>query len=72
MLHLAWSFHHAREVSAKLVKLMGGGDAGPKAPGVGIGKSARPRRVIVHKMDDPFSRRMRAELGIPEPSSASA
>jgi hypothetical protein len=26
----------------------------------------------VHKMDDPFSRRMRAELGIPEPSSASA
>lgn len=32
--------------------------------------TSRPHRVIVHKVDDPFSRRTRAALGIPEPSSA--
>jgi hypothetical protein len=31
---------------------------------------SRPQRVIVHKVDDPFSRRTRALLGIPEPSNA--
>lgn len=65
-LHTAWSFHHAREVSEKLRKIMGGG-ADPK-----VEKAARRRRVIVHKLDDPYSRRMREELGIPEPSGVSA
>lgn len=62
-LHKAWSFLHTREVSEKLRKIMGGG-ADPK-----VEKAAPRRRVIVHKLHDPFSRRMRAELGIPEPES---
>lgn len=63
-IHAVWSLLHTEEVTAKLADLIGGG-AGPKAPEQGDFKKAhRPRRVIVHKADDPFSRRTLAALGI--------
>jgi hypothetical protein len=79
----AWSMLHTQEKAEQLRAYLPG-DADPKvgkadrshravrAP-VTLSKSStlsRPQRVIVHKVDDPFSRRTRALLGIPEPSNA--
>lgn len=57
-IHAVWSILHTEEVSARLADLVGGG-ADPK-----VEKAHHPRRVIVHKADEPFTRRTLAALGI--------
>ena len=65
----AWSYLHTLEVAERLRGFLPR-DAAP-LPGAAtepLGKSLRPHRVIVHKLNDPFSQRMRAALGLKEPS----
>jgi hypothetical protein len=54
----AWSFVTARDVARKL-REMGGGGAGPKD----VAKGSRRRKLIVHKVDDSFSKQLHRALG---------